>query len=473
MTMQSVGIATANSPPKPGAARTRLLLEGPIVSTLLRLAAPNLVVNVVLIAVTTSIDAYFVGQLGVDALAGLSLVFPMMMLMQQMANSSMGGAIAAAVARAIGAGRRHDAAALVVHAVVIGCAAAALFTAVFVLAGPSLYRVLGGRGLILDAALEYSNAIFAGAVAYWVLSALTSAVRGTGQVALLAWVYLGAEVLHVVLVPTLVFGLGPVPSLGISGAGIATVTSFTASSAVLAWYLASGRAAVRLSLGDLGFSRRLFREILRVGAPMSLQPIFNNLALAAITAYASLLGATALAGFGVAVRLEYLLYPIVFGVGAAVLAMVGTNIGARQYERAARIAWIATGLSACVMATLGLLVIAWPGAWTGLFSDDPAVHAAAASYLCIVGLAYVFVAPNTLISAFQSTGQPQFPLLASGARLVVVVAGGWIAFRVGGATPEGLGIVTAAGLAVMGTILAVSFRRYARLHPPAVERSSR
>src|SRR5216683_223017 len=141
--------------PKPGAGRTRLLLEGPIVPTLLRLAAPNLVVNVVLIAVTTSIDAHFVGQLGLDALAGLSLVFPMMMLMQQMANFSMGGAIAAAVARAIGAGRRQDAAALVFHAVVIGCAAAALFTAVFVLAGPSLYRLLGGRGPILDAALEY------------------------------------------------------------------------------------------------------------------------------------------------------------------------------------------------------------------------------------------------------------------------------------------------------------------------------
>ena len=75
--------------------------------------------------------------------------------------------------------------------------------------------------------------------------------------------------------------------------------------------------------------------------------------------------------------------------------------------------------------------------------DRLCVHAVAASYLCIVGLAYVFIAPNTLISAFQSTGQPQFPLLASGARLVVVVVGGWIAFQIGGATPAGLGIVTA------------------------------
>src|SRR5205809_3777092 len=113
---------------KPGAARTRLLLEGPIVSTLLRLAAPNVVVNVVLIAVTTSVDAYFLRDFGASALAGLALVFPLLMLMQQVANSSMGGAIASAMARAIGAGRREHASALVVHALVIALGMAAVST---------------------------------------------------------------------------------------------------------------------------------------------------------------------------------------------------------------------------------------------------------------------------------------------------------------------------------------------------------
>src|SRR5437763_1661207 len=102
----AAGIGLATAPPtavqNPAAARRRLLLEGPIVSTLLRLAVPNVVVNVVLIAVTVSIDAHFVGQFDPSALAGLSLVFPLLMLMQQVANSSMGGAIASAVARAIG-----------------------------------------------------------------------------------------------------------------------------------------------------------------------------------------------------------------------------------------------------------------------------------------------------------------------------------------------------------------------------------
>ena len=447
----------------PAQARTRLMLEGPIVSTLLRLAVPNLVVNVVLIAVTPSVDAHFVGRLGLDSLAGLALVFPLMMLRQQMANMAMVGAIAAAIARAIGAGRREDAASLVIHALAVAVGAAALFSAVFLLAGPGIYRAMGGQGPILTAALEYSNVIFAGAIAYWLLGALTSVVRATGQVAILAWVYVGAELLHLTMVPALVFGLGPVPALGITGAGLATVISFIVSAATLAWYLASGRTSVTLSLRGFRFERRLFGEILRVGAPMSLAPVLNNVALATLTFYAGLLGATSLAAFGAAVRLEYLLYPLNFGLGAAVLAMVGSNIGARQFSRAARIAWTAVGLSACVMASVSVLAIGVPDVWMGLFSNDPDMLAAATPYLAIVGLAYPFVAANTLMSAFQSTRQPEWPLTAMTCRLLVVVVGGWIAIEVLQSGLVGLGVVTALGLATWGVVLMAAFRFYARL----------
>jgi MatE protein len=180
------------------------------------------------------------------------------------------------------------------------------------------------------AALEYSNAIFAGTLAYWLLSMLTSIVRGAGQAMVLAAVYLSAEVLHILLVPVLVFGLGPLRPLGITGAGIATVASFTASSIVLVWYIASERTAIKLSFPGVRLDRRLFSEILRVGAPMSLQPFLNSFALTILTGFAGTLGAAQLAGFGVAVRLEYLLYPLAFSLGAGVLAMVGTNIGAGE-----------------------------------------------------------------------------------------------------------------------------------------------
>jgi putative MATE family efflux protein len=451
--------AAADPPPTPGASRTRLLLEGPIVSTLLRLAAPNLVVNVVLIAVTTSVDAHFVGQMGPNALAGLSLVFPLIMLMQQMANATMGGAVAAAIARAIGAGRHADATALVIHAIVVAAGMAAIFATVLLIGGPAIYALMGGAGETYAAALEYSNAIFAGAIAYWLLSMLTSIVRGAGQAMVLAAVYLGAEVLHILLVPVLVFGLGPLPPLGITGAGIATVASFTASSIVLVWYIASGRTAIKLSFRGMRLDQRLFGEILRVGAPMSLQPFLNSFALTILTGFVGTLGAAQLAGFGVAVRLEYLLYPLAFSLGAGVLAMIGTNIGAGNFSRTKRIAWTATALAAAVTGGVGLFGVAAPGIWTGFFTDDPDVHAVAARYLLITGLAYPFLGVAlTLASAFQAAGSPLWPLLGVAIRALVVTAGGWIAIHFAKAGLSGLAVVAASGLIVYGTSIAIAFR---------------
>src|SRR5260370_33300846 len=108
---------------------------------------------------------------------------------------------------------------------------AVIFAAVLLIGGPVIYGLMGGTRSTRAAALEYSNAIFAGAFASWLLSTLTSAVRGAGQAIVLAGVYIAAEALHIILVPVLMFGFGPVPPLGITGAGIATVTSFTAASA--------------------------------------------------------------------------------------------------------------------------------------------------------------------------------------------------------------------------------------------------
>ena len=449
--------APAAKPNPAAAARTKLLLEGPIVATLLRLAAPNVVVNVILIAVTATVDAHFVGRLGGDGLAGLSLVFPLIMLMQQMANSSMGGAIASAVARAIGAGKHEDASALVVHAVVIAAGAAAIFSGVLWFGGPAIYGLMGGKGAALAAALEYSNAIFAGAFAYWLLSTFTSIVRGAGQAAVLAVVYIAAEALHIALVPVLMFGFGPLPALGITGAGVATVLSFTASTLVLAWYIATGRTAVRLSLRGVKLSRRLFVEILRVGAPMSLQPILNNMALATFTGYVGVLGAPALAAFGAAVRLEYLIYPLAFGLGAGVLGMVGTNIGAGNKVRATRITWTAAALAGIVTGILGLFGFTAPGLWTVLFSVTPEVQTLAGGYLMIVSLAYPFIGLGlTLGTACQAAGRPLWVILGISGRALTVAGGGWLAVHVLGGGLAGLALVGAAGMAVYGLGLATA-----------------
>ena len=146
----SIALPAHATPPM--AARTRLLLEGPVAPTLLRLAAPNVLV-MVLQATVSTLDAVFVGWLGGDALAGASVVFPLVMLMQTMSAGGMGGGIASAVARALGGGRRADADRLAAHGILIALGMAALFTATLLAAGPAIYRAMGGHGAALDAAL--------------------------------------------------------------------------------------------------------------------------------------------------------------------------------------------------------------------------------------------------------------------------------------------------------------------------------
>ena len=153
--------ATASAAPM--SARTRALIEAPIAGTLVRLAAPNMLVMLAQAAVGL-IETYFIGKLGTDALAGVSLVFPAVMLMQMMSAGAMGGGISSAIARALGAGRRADADALVLHALAIGVLFGLAFMVAALIGGRTLYGAMGGSGASLAAALTYSDVVFSGAV---------------------------------------------------------------------------------------------------------------------------------------------------------------------------------------------------------------------------------------------------------------------------------------------------------------------
>ena len=176
--------------------RTRLLLEGPIIGTLLRLGAPNMLVMLAQ-ASAGLIETYFVGQLGTDALTGMALVFPLVMLMQMTSAGAMGGGIASAVARALGARRRDDANALVGHALLIALGFGLAFTIALWLAGEALYTRMGGRGASLAAALTYSNWVFAGALLVWLFNSMAALIRGTGNMRVPAIVTIVGTVLLV------------------------------------------------------------------------------------------------------------------------------------------------------------------------------------------------------------------------------------------------------------------------------------
>ena len=429
--------------------RTRLLLEAPIAPTLLRLGAPNVLVMLAQAGVGL-METYFVGKLGTDALAGMALVFPAVMLMQMTSAGAMGGGIASAIARALGARRRDDADALVLHALLIAAVFALVFMITVVAGGRWLYTRMGGSGGALDAALIYSNWVFSGALLVWLFNTLSAVIRGTGNMALPAYVTVAGAVLLLPLSPLLIFGWGPLPGLGIAGGAIALLLYYLAGSAVLAAYLWSPRSLLRPSLRGLQLRWALFADILRVGLVGTVSTVATNLAIGITTALVGAYGTAAIAGYGTASRLEYLLVPLVFGLGAPLVAMVGTCIGAGQRERALRATWIGAAIAFAMTEAIGLWAAAYPAAWLSLFNTEPAMIEAGSQYLRIVGPWYGFFGLGlVLYFASQGAGRLLWPVLGNIARLVVAVAGGWLALH-GGYAIAGVFAAQAAAMVVYG-----------------------
>jgi len=287
------------------------------------------------------------------------------------------------------------------------------------------------------------------------MNALASVIRGTGNMLVPSLAVCVGVVLLVPLSPFLIFGVGPLPALGLAGAGIAVVSTTALVTMVLALYIAARRSVVRFAWSRLRWP--LFADILRVGAVASITTLQTGLTVVLTTALiGGVGGGNAIAGFGTGVRLEYLLVPLVFGLGAPLVALVGTNIGAGQRVRALRVALTGGAIAFVLAEAIGVAAALWPAAWLGLFSADPGMLATGVQYLRIVGPAYGFFGLGlALYFASQGAGRLLWPLLAGLVRLTIAVGGGWVGLRLTGS----LGSVFAAlalGLVAYGLIISTA-----------------
>jgi putative MATE family efflux protein len=421
--------ATVSPTATPRSAATQRLLDGPILATLLRMAAPNMLL-VLVQALSSAVDAFYLGRLGPAALAGIALVFPFWTLMVTTSAGALGGGISSSVARALGAGRRDTASALVVHSLLLASAAALAFSASMLLGGRLFFGAMGGSGAALDAALAYSTVVFSGALFVWLVNGLASLLRGSGEMLVPAVVVVAGELFHMALAPVLIFGLGPAPALGVLGGGLSLVTSYALRALALGAFVLARRAAVHLPAAPLRLQRHLFWDILRVGLPGSLNTLMSNLNVMAVTSLVGSSGVVALAGYGLAARLQFLLIPLVFGFGTALVTMVGTNVGAGQVRRARRVAWIGSGVAAAATGSIGLLVAIVPGVWLAWFTNEAAVLEVGSSYLRIVGPTFaLFGLGLALYFSAQGAGRVAPALLAGFTSLLVSVGGGWLLIR--------------------------------------------
>ncbi len=435
--------------------RTRALLDAPLLPLLLRLAAPNILLMLAQSA-TGLIETYFVGKLGTDALAGVSIVFPGVMLMQMISAGAMGGGISSSIARALGRGQSEDASSLVWHALVINGVLGLICTVALLMFGAPLYRALGGRGGSLQAALSYSNIIFAGAILLWLMNALSSAIRGTGNMALPAAVICGGALLLIPISPCLIFGWGPFPRLGVAGGAVALLGYYVFGTLLQGVYLFAGRCVLQPRLSAVRLQSRLFGAILKVGGMASLSSIQTNLAIMLTTGMVGHFGPAALAGFGTGSRLEYLMVPVAFGVGGPLVAIVGTSVGAGRSRRALRAAWLGAAIGFAITEAFGVAAAVFPVAWLSLFDTDPAMLATGSLYLRCVGPFYGFFGLGlVLYFASQGAGRMVWPVAAQFMRLVVAAGGSAIALSLGGGLISVFAMIGLA-LAVFGLAVATS-----------------
>ncbi|SDA33053.1 putative efflux protein, MATE family [Methylobacterium sp. UNC378MF] len=436
--------------------RTRRLLTAPLVPTLARMAVPNILVMVVQTSIGL-IETYFVSELGTDALAGMALVFPVVMLVQMLSAGGMGGGIQSAISRTLGAGRRDAAGLLAWHAAAIGLGLGMVTSLLALPLGPSLYAVMGGTGPSLQAATAYATVVFGAAILIWLFNALAAVIRGTGNMALPAGVTCAGAVVLIPLSPALIFGWGPFPRLGVVGGGVAFAAYYAVGTAVFSAYIWSGRGVLRPSRHPPRLTWAPSREILRVGLLSGIASMTSNVTVIAATGFVGTAGPAAVAGYGTGARLEYLLVPLVFGLGSPIAALVGTALGAGMHARARQATLTGALVAGLLTEAIGLTAALHPAAWLRLFGDDPAMLATGSTYLRVVGPFYGFFGAGlALYFAAQGAGRVGWPLAASILRMAVALGGAWIAARLGLGL-AGMFVALSAGFVAMGLVNAVAF----------------
>ena len=436
--------------------RTHAMLTEPPLRLLLQMTAPNTLAFTLQACVNLA-EIYMVGRLGTEALAAIALVFPLLILVQTMSGGPLGGAITASIARALGNGNRDNAERLVWHAIYGAFIGAAVFFVLFALFGRQLLVLLGGDGIILDMAMSYCWVLFSAGLILWLGSTLGAAYRGAGDMAFPAKLMILSAALQVPLTAILVFGLFGVPALGVTGAAASSVFVGAIMVSVLLAELLRGQRAISLHMHQRGWRRELASDILKVARPASLNPLMNVATILGLTALVGQFGTQALAGYGIGTRIEFVMLPVIFAFGTALTTIVGTNIGAGNYDRAELAGRYGMTSAALICGTVGGLLALFPNLWIPIFTDDAGTFEVARNYIRIVGPAYAFLGIGlVLYFASQGAGTMRWPIRAQILRFVLSVGGAFFLVNYLGYGLNAVFIVTVVALVLYAGIISAA-----------------
>ena len=391
----------------------RDLTEGSIVKTILVTSLP-MVVAFLLQSAFNLVDAYFVGQLSADALAAVSVGFPVVFMMIALA-SGIGVGTTSLIARKVGEKDIKGAGEAAEHALLIALILVLFFTLVGLLSAGFLFDMMGIEAHVKELALDYINIILLGSVAMFLAMTINSIIRGEGEMLFPMAVMGFAAILNMVLDPIFIFDLG----LGVRGAALATVLSRVIGLCIMAGYIIQERTWVRLKFHRFIFNMGHVKSILSVGVPQSLSNFSMSVGMFLLTIIVAGFGTEAIAAYGIGFRLDSIALLPGLGVMMAVVSLVGQNVGAGKYDRAEEMTIKAGVMAIAFMSVIGLFFFLFSEQIVSVFNSDPLVVAYGSSMLRILPLSYLLLGLSMAVSgAFMGSGHAMPALVISVLRVI-------------------------------------------------------
>ena len=365
-------------------------------------------------------DMWFIGRVGDRELAALSFAFPILMIVTSIAIG-LGAGTSSVVARAIGAHNHRRARRLATDSLILSFGITAIVSAIGFLTIEPLFRLLGAPDDMIPLIAGYMTILYASVPFVVVGMVGMSSMRATGDTRLPSMLMVIASVANVILDPILIFGIGPVPAMGLNGAAMAALLSRAAIFAGTLYFMRMRLDMLTFNKPDPGELRSSWADVLHVGIPAAATNAIIPIATGVITAMLARYGPEAVAGFGVASRVEALTLVLFYALSAVIGPFVGQNIAAGKADR------IFEALRLCTIFCVGTgfviaALLAFSGAWLPtLFSDNPEVTDVSTKFLMIAPISYgAYGMVMVMNASFNGMGKPMPAVHISVGRMALI-----------------------------------------------------
>ena len=397
----------------------RDLTKGNITRNILALSWPTMIAMLMHVGFNI-VDAIFVGRLGPEAIAAVSIVFPIVFLMFAL-GGGLGIGTTSLIARYIGAKKIKEADNAAEHSFIITIVLAIVFTILGILFADKIFVLMGAAPDVVLLASNYGRWIFGLSTFMFISLTATSILRGLGDMKTPMIGMVVATILNIILDPLLIFGIWIFPELGIEGAAIATVISRFVAAIIMMYFIFSPKTAISIKPRNFKFKFTFIKEILRVGLPSSIYQSIMSFAMMIFTRIIAVFGSLTIAAYGIGFRLESVVILPVLAISTAVITIVGHNVGANNFDRAEKTTWAAAKISVVIVFIIALIFFIFPEQLIKIFSDNPEVIKNGADFLRILSFSYLFVAIGINIgAAFQGAGFAMPILIMAALRLFLI-----------------------------------------------------